>query len=80
MNVKVKKYTGRVIGVVKEKYGLKDKGQAMDKFAEMFGEEFVEPEVKEEVIRDIITSTERHIKKYRFRSRTTKDLRKSIEA
>jgi len=80
MNVKVKDYTNRVIGVVKEKYGLKDKGEALDKFAELCGEEFVEPEVREEVIREVIESCDRHIKKYGFRSRSVKDLRKIIEA
>jgi len=80
MNIKVSDYASRVLGVVKEKYGLNDKGQALDKFAEMYGEEFVEPEVREEVIREVINSCDRHIKKYGFRSRSVKDLRKIIEA
>ena len=76
MNVKVKDYTSRVLGVVKEKYGLRDKGDALDKFAEMYGEEFVEPEVKEEVIREVIESCDRHIKKYGFRKMSVKELDK----
>ncbi|MFH1586368.1 MAG: hypothetical protein ABID38_00765 [Candidatus Diapherotrites archaeon] len=79
MNVKVKDYSSRVLGVVKEKYGLRDKGEALDKFADMFGEEFVDKEVKDELIREVIASTERHIKKYGFRSRSVNDLRKIIE-
>ncbi len=74
MNVKVKDYTSRVLGVVKEKYGLKDKGEALDKFAEMFGEDFVEEEVKEEVIREVIKSCERHIHKYGFRKMSVEEL------
>ncbi len=80
MNLKAEDYTNRVLGVVKEKYGLNDKSQALNKFVEMFGEEFVDREVKEEVIKEVIASCDRHIKKYGFRSRTTKDLRKLIEA
>ena len=76
MNVKVKDYTNRVLGVVKEKYGLRDKGDALDKFAEMYGEEFVEPEVREEVVREIIASCDRHIKKYGFRKMSIKELDK----
>ena len=76
MNIKVKDYTSRVLGVVKEKYGLRDKGAALDKFAEMYGEEFVEPEVKEEVIRGVIESCDRHIKKYGFRKMSVKELDK----
>ena len=76
MNVKVKDYTGRVLGVVKEKYGLKDKGEALDKFAEMYGDEFIEREVKEEVIKEIFESCNRHIKKYGFRKMSLKELDK----
>jgi len=79
MNAKINDYTNRVIGVVKEKYGLKDKGEALDKFAEMYGEEFVDREVKDEVIREMIEISERHMKKYGFRSRTMKEIRKKIE-
>ena len=80
MNIKVSNYTSRVLGVVKEKYGLRDKAEALDKFADMYGEEFVDKEVREEVIRDVINSTNRHIKKYGFRSRSIKDMRKKTEA
>lgn len=79
MNIKVNNYTSRVLGVVKEKYGLKDKGQALDKFADIFGDEFVEHEVNEKVIKEVIESCERHLKKYGFRSRTVDELRKKIE-
>jgi hypothetical protein len=80
MNLKAEDYTSRVLGVVKEKYGLNDKSQALNKFVDMFGDEFVDREVREDVIKEVIASCDRHIKKYGFRSRTTKDLRKLIEA
>lgn len=79
MNVRVTDYTSRVLGVVKEKYGLRDKAEALDRFTDMYGDEFVDKEVKDEVIREVINSTEKHIKKYGFRSRSVKDLRKIIE-
>lgn len=79
MNVKIKDYTSRVLGVLKEKYALKDKGQALDKLAEMYGDEFVDKEVKDEIVKEVIESCNRHMKKYGFRSRTTFDLRKIIE-
>lgn len=80
MNVKVEDYTSRVLGVVKEKYGLNDKAEALDKFVEMYGEEFVEREVREEVIKELIESSKRHFKKYGFRHTSIKDLRKEIES
>ncbi len=74
MNLKAEEYTNRVLGVVKEKYGLNDKSQALNKFVDMFGDEFVEHEVREDVIKEIIASCDKHIKKYGFKSMTTNEL------
>jgi hypothetical protein len=74
MNLKAEDYTSRVLGVIKEKYGLKDKSQALNKFVDMFGEEFVEKEVRENVIKEVIASCDKHIKKHGFKSMTTKEL------
>jgi len=79
LNVRVSDYASRVLGVLKEKYGLRDKGEALDKFAKLFGEEFIEPEVREDVVKEVIESSERHIKKYGFRSRGIARPRKKIE-
>jgi len=76
MSIKVNDYTSRVLGVVKEKFGLQDKAQALDKFADLFGEEFVEKEVKEEVVVQAIKSCESHIKKYGYRKMSLKELDK----
>ncbi|MDO8538401.1 MAG: DUF2683 family protein [archaeon] len=79
INAKINDYTNRVIGVVKEKYGLKDKGEALDKFAEIYGDEEVDREVKDEVIREMIEISDRHMKKYGFKTTTIAQLRKEIE-
>jgi len=76
MNLKVNEYTNRVLGVIKEKFGLKDKGEALNKFADMFGEDFVEKEVKEEVVKEVIDSCNRHMKKYGFKKMSLKELDK----
>lgn len=69
-------YTNRVLGVIKEKYGLKDKSQALNKFAEMYGEDFIEKEVKEEIVEEVIKSCEAHIKKHGHRKMSIKELDK----
>lgn len=79
MNLKVSEYTSRVLGVIKEKYGLKDKAQALDKFTQMYGEEYADREIKDEVVREVIESCDRHIKKYGFKSMNIKDLDKIIK-
>lgn len=71
MNVKIKDYTSRVLGVVKEKYGLRDKGEALDKFAEICGEDFVEPEVKESYLKKLDEIEKDYFKKYGNNHRTT---------
>lgn len=79
MSITVNDYTSRVLGVVKEKYGLKDKGEAVNKIADIIGEEFVEREVREDVIKELIEDSEKHIKKHGFKGTTIKQLRKETE-
>ena len=67
MNVKVDDYTSRVLGVIKEKFGLRDKAEALDRFAEMFGEEFIEKQVKEEVVNKMINDCEKWKNKHKFK-------------
>lgn len=74
MNVHVKPYTARVLGVIKERFGLRNKDQALDKFAEMHGDEYVEREVKDELARDIVRSVEAHEKKHGLKPMTLKEL------
>ncbi|RLE38838.1 hypothetical protein DRJ17_02685 [Candidatus Woesearchaeota archaeon] len=76
LNIKVEDYTNRVLGVIKEKFGLKDKAEALDKFADLFGEEFVEKEVDEKIVNEVIESCNRHIKKHGFRKMNSKELDK----
>ncbi|MFH1770398.1 MAG: hypothetical protein ABH828_02465 [archaeon] len=79
MSIKVDEYASRVLGVVKEKYGLRDKGEAVNKIADLIGEEFVEREVREDVIKELIEDSEKHVKKHGFKGTTIKQLRKEIE-
>mgnify|MGYP001574962494 CR=1 FL=1 len=76
MSITINEYTNKVLGVIKEKFGLKDKAKALDKFAEMYGEDFVEKEVKDEIVEDVIKSCEAHIKKYGLRKMSLKELDK----
>lgn len=67
MSITVNEYTSRVLGVVKEKFGLKDKAEALDKFSAMYGEDFVEKEVKEEVLKNMIKDCEEWEGKHKFK-------------
>ncbi|HLC92600.1 MAG TPA: hypothetical protein VJH23_02750 [archaeon] len=48
IDVKLNEYTNRVLRAVKKKYGLKNKGAALDKFVEIYGEEYVEKKANRE--------------------------------
>ena len=71
MSITVNEYTSRVLGVIKEKYGLKDKAEALDKFAEIYGNEFVEKDVKDEVIKEMISDSEKWEKKHNFKRKVS---------
>ena len=77
--VHLSKYANRVLTVVKAKYDLNDKSQALNKFIEDYGENEVEPEVKEEYVKKILKIENNHFKKYGYRHTSLKDLRKEIE-
>ncbi len=76
VNLRVRKYSSQVLGVVKEKFGLKDKGQALDKFAELYGDDFIDREVRDDVARDVIRSVAAHYKKYGTKAMTDEELDK----
>ena len=67
-------YTNRVLGVVKEKFGLKDKSAALNKFAEMHGEDFVDREVRDEFVTEVLDIMKEHHKKHPNRRMSLKEL------
>ena len=77
--VSLNKYSNRVLSVVKAKYDLNDKSQALNKFIADYGSNEIEPEVKESYIKKLLKIEDEHFKKYDYRHTNIKDLRKEIE-
>ncbi len=73
VNLKISDYSNRVLGVVKEKYGYKDKSQALDRIMDMYGEEFVEKELRDDFVAEVIASVEKQ-KKQKFKPMSIKEL------
>lgn len=73
VNLKISNYSNRVLGVVKEKYGYKDKSQALDKLLDMYGEDFVEKEIRDDFVAEVIASVERQ-RKHKFKPMSLKEL------
>ena len=72
--ININNYTNKVLNVVKAKFDLKDKSEAINKFINLFGEEIVEKEASEEYIKKIIEIDKNHFKKYNKRKMTLKEL------
>jgi hypothetical protein len=77
--VKLNQYTNRVLSMVKAKYDLKDKSEALNRFVELYGSNEIELEVKPEYVKKILAVEEAHFKKYGHRATTIKQLRSEIE-
>ncbi len=48
--INIKDHTNRVINIVKAKYGLRDKSEAIDLMAVKYEEEILEPELRPEYV------------------------------
>lgn len=52
--VNLNHYTNKVLAMIKAKYGLTDKSQAINKFIEIYGEDVVEKEASDEYVKKIL--------------------------
>ena len=51
--INIKEHTNRILNIVKAKYGLKDKSQAIELVIEKYEATFLEPELRPEYIEKI---------------------------
>jgi hypothetical protein len=72
--VSLNPYANRVLAVVKAKYDLQDKSEALNKFVEMYGPNEVEPEVKDSYVKKILAIEEKHFRKYGYRKMSDREL------
>lgn len=72
--LQLSEYANKVLNMVKVKFDLKDKSAALNQFIEIYGEEIVEKEPKEEYIKELLDIKETHLKKYGHRKMTLKEL------
>lgn len=74
--VELNDYANRVLGMIKLKYGLKDKSEALNKFIELYGHDILEREVAEEYVKRIIEISKNHFKKHSYKKMSLKELDK----
>ena len=78
--VNLNEYSNRVMNVIRAKFVLKDKSEALNKFVELYGDDVVEKEANDQYIKKLLDIEERHIKKYGNRKMTLQQLDKFCEA
>ena len=67
-------YSNRVINVVKAKYDLKDKSEALNKFIHMYGGEEIDLDAKEEYVQKVQEIVDKHYIKHSNKSMSVKEL------
>lgn len=71
-------YTVRVLDVIKGKFGLKNRDEALKKLALEYGEEYVDLKPNELVLKEIDAIYENHKKKYPNRKMNDKELKRLL--
>lgn len=77
--VELNDYANRVLGIIKIKYGLKDKSEALNKFIELYGTEILEKEASEEYALKVVNVANNHFKKYGYKKMSLQELNKLFE-
>ncbi len=72
--INIKESTNRILNILKAKYGLRDKSQAIDIMAKEYEQEILEPELRPEYIE----RAKKIMKEKPVRVGTPKDLRKMM--
>ncbi len=73
-------YANKVINVIKAKFNLRDKSDALNKFIELYGEEVVEQEANHIYVQKVLDIAENHLKKYGHRKMSLQELDRLCEA
>lgn len=76
VNLHIDDYSNRVLGVIKERFGLKDKSQALMYLVKTTGHEYAEEVVKDEYVEHILKIEREHKKKYGLRKMSVNELDK----
>ena len=72
--VELSPYANKILAVLKAKYSLKDKSEAINKFVEIYGDEIVEKEANEEYVKKILEVTNKHLSKYKNKKMSLEEL------
>ncbi|MCK5625195.1 DUF2683 family protein [Candidatus Pacearchaeota archaeon] len=72
--VNLNNYTNKILGIIKIKFGLRDKSEALNKFIELYGTDILERESTEEYTKKVIKIADKHFENYKNKKITQKEL------
>lgn len=72
--VELNDYTNKVLGIIKIKFGLKDKSESLNKFIELYGDDIMDQEANEEYTKKVIEITKKHFEKYQNKKMSVAEL------
>ena len=72
--VQLSDYANRVLNIIKIKFALKDKSEALNKFVELYGDDLMEKEATEAYSKKAIETVKKHMAKYGKQKMTLKEL------
>ena len=71
-------YTIRVLDVVKGKFGLKNREEALRRFVEEHGTEYANVSVEDGILKELDATLDRHQRKHRQRRMSVRELDKLL--
>lgn len=74
--IELSEYANKVLNMIKIKFNLHDKSEAINKFVELYGEDVVEKEASDEYVVKIINMCNEHFHKYGHRKMGMEELHK----
>ena len=69
-------YANKVLGIIKIKYGLNDKSEAINKFIELYGDDVLDLEASEEYTKKVVELSNKHLKKHGLKKMSALELDK----
>ena len=73
--LEINEYTARVLDVVKGKFGLKNRSEALNRLTKECGSSYVDPQPNEIALRELDAIYEDHKKKHSNRKMSDKELK-----
>ncbi|MBR9706804.1 MAG: DUF2683 family protein [Candidatus Diapherotrites archaeon] len=72
--IDISERANRVLSVIKAKYGLQNKSEAINKFVEIYADEYLDLNADEAFVKEVINSCNQHGKKHPKRRMTSQQL------